>query len=92
MTKEKKIAIVDGPIIKQKRGRKSKKDLQLAAEQKLISKEENTIEIINEDNITCSIQEISENNETDEETLIREFREELDVSIILGTINNFGAT
>ena len=33
-----------------------------------------------------------ENNETDEETLIREFREELDVSIILGTINNFGAT
>ena len=51
MTKEKKIAIVDEPVIKQKRGRKSKNDLQLAAEQKLISKEENTIEIINEDNI-----------------------------------------
>ena len=33
-----------------------------------------------------------ENNEIDEETLIRELREELNVSIILGTINNFGAT
>ena len=66
MTKEKKIAIVDEPVIKQKRGRKSKKDLQLAAEQKLISKEENTIEIINEDNITCLIQEITETDETDE--------------------------
>lgn len=63
MTKEKKIAIVDEPIIKQKRGRKSKKDLQLAAEQKLISNQENTTEITNEDNITCSIQEISETNE-----------------------------
>ena len=60
MTKEKKIAIVDENIIKQKRGRKSKKDLQLAAEQKLIDKQENTSEIINEDNITCLIQEITE--------------------------------
>jgi hypothetical protein len=66
MTKEKKIAIVDEPIIKQKRGRKSKKDLQLAAEQKLISKQESTTEITNEDNITCSIQEISETNEENE--------------------------
>jgi len=33
-----------------------------------------------------------ENNETDEETLIRELREELDVSIISGTINYFGAS
>jgi len=66
MTKEKKIVIVDETIIKQKRGRKSKKDLQLAAEQKLNFKQENTIEITNEDNITCSIQEISETNEDNE--------------------------
>jgi hypothetical protein len=65
MTKEKKIAIVDEPIIKQKRGRKSKKDLQLAAEQKMIPKEENLTEK-NEDNITCSIQEILETNEENE--------------------------
>ena len=31
-----------------------------------------------------------ENNETDEETLIREIREELNVSIISATINYFG--
>lgn len=31
-----------------------------------------------------------ENNETDDETLIREIREELNVSIILATINYFG--
>jgi 8-oxo-dGTP pyrophosphatase MutT (NUDIX family) len=31
-----------------------------------------------------------ENNETDEETLIREIKEELNVSIISGTINYFG--
>jgi hypothetical protein len=65
MTKENKIAIVDEPIIKQKRGRKSKKDLQLAAEQKMIPKEENLTEK-NEDNITCSIQEILETNEENE--------------------------
>ena len=75
MTKEKKIAIVDEPIIKQKRGRKSKKDLQLAAEQKLIDKQENTSEIINEDNITCLIQEITENNEIIEDNEITENNE-----------------
>ena len=75
MTKEKKIEKtenVEEPVIKQKRGRKSKKDLQLAAEQKLICKQENTTEntneIVNEDNITCSIQEISETNEENEES------------------------
>jgi hypothetical protein len=35
MTKDKKSEILDEPIVKQKRGRKSKKDIQLANEQKL---------------------------------------------------------
>ena len=60
MTKDKKSEIVAvEPIIKQKRGRKSKKEIQLANEQKiqqeLLSK--------TEDNITCLIQEISDTNE-----------------------------
>jgi len=77
MTKEKKTEIVVEPIIKQKRGRKSKKDLQLAIDKKLneeesINKLENNNELLNDndnknnnntDNITCSIQEISETNE-----------------------------
>ena len=70
MTKEKKNEVVVEPIIKQKRGRKSKKDIQLAIDKKLseelIYKQENTIEIINKENITCSIQEtdeVVENNE-----------------------------
>jgi len=69
MTKE-KIENVFEPIIKQKRGRKSKKDIQLANEQKLnqelLSKSETNNEIQNSDNITCSIQEISETNENTE--------------------------
>jgi hypothetical protein len=68
MTKEKKTEVVVEPIIKQKRGRKSKKDIQLAIDKKLnqelISKQENTDEAINKDNITCSIQEILETDET----------------------------
>lgn len=68
MTKDKKTEVVIEPIIKQKRGRKSKKDIQLAIDKKLneelISKQEtNTNEIIIEDNITCSIQETDENIE-----------------------------
>ena len=67
MTKEKKTEVVVEPIIKQKRGRKSKKDIQLAIDKKLneelISKQESDIEVINNDNITCLIQEIQENNE-----------------------------
>ena len=70
MTKEKKNEVVVEPIIKQKRGRKSKKDIQLAIDKKLseelIYKQENTIELINKENITCSIQEtdeVVENNE-----------------------------
>jgi hypothetical protein len=72
MTKEKsekKIENVEEPIIKQKRGRKSKKDIQLANEQKLnqelLSKTETNTEILVEssDNITCLIQEITETNE-----------------------------
>ena len=73
MTKEKsekkieKIENVTEPIIKQKRGRKSKKDIQLANEQKLnqelLSNTETNIETMSlppSDNITCSIQEITE--------------------------------
>jgi len=67
MTKDKKIENVIEPIIKQKRGRKSKKDIQLANEQKLnqelISKTETNNEIPFLDNITCSIEEITETNE-----------------------------
>ena len=62
MTKDSKTENIVEPIIKQKRGRKSKKDIQLAIEQKnqeLINKTENNT-IIKEDNITCSIQEITE--------------------------------
>jgi hypothetical protein len=73
MTKEnseKKLDNVSEPIIKQKRGRKSKKDIQLANEQKLnqelLSKTESNSEIPFSDNITCSIQEITEINETTE--------------------------
>jgi len=64
-----KIENVDEPIIKQKRGRKSKKDIQLANEQKLsqelLSKSETNNEILvpSPDNITCSIEEITETNE-----------------------------
>ena len=69
---EKKSENVDEPIVKQKRGRKSKKDIQLANEQKLnqelLSKTEANTEILVEssDNITCSIQEITEINENTE--------------------------
>jgi hypothetical protein len=73
MTKDKKTEVVVEPIIKQKRGRKSKKDLQLAIDKKLNEElifnqentnQENTNELINNDNITCSIQELSETDET----------------------------
>ena len=68
MTKDKKTEVVVEPIIKQKRGRKSKKDLQLIIDKKLneelIFNQENTNELINNDNITCSIQELSETDET----------------------------
>jgi hypothetical protein len=71
---EKKIENVAEPIVKQKRGRKSKKDIQLANEQKLsqelLSKTETntennieTISVPSSDNITCLIQEITETNE-----------------------------
>jgi hypothetical protein len=69
MTKDKKTENLENttePIIKQKRGRKSKKDIQLANEQKLsqelLSKTETNTEtsIPSSDNITCSIQEITE--------------------------------
>ena len=67
MTKDKKTEVVVEPIIKQKRGRKSKKDLQLIIDKKLneelIFNQENTNELINNDNITCSIQELSETDE-----------------------------
>jgi hypothetical protein len=76
MTKDKKMEVVVEPIVKQKRGRKSKKDIQLAIDKKineeLTFKQENTTELTNKDNITCLIQEtdetneIIENNETDE--------------------------
>jgi hypothetical protein len=70
MTKDKKTEVVVEPIIKQKRGRKSKKDIQLAIDKKLneelISKQENTNELINNDNITCLIQEIQETDENNE--------------------------
>ena len=83
IVEEKKNEIVDEPIIKLKRGRKSKKEIQLAIEQKLIqeslSKDNNindeltnevNIEDNIEDNITCSIQEILEvdKNETNDDT------------------------
>jgi hypothetical protein len=73
MTKDKKTEVMVEPIIKQKRGRKSKKDLQLAIDKKLNEElifnqentnQENTSELINNDNITCSIQELSETDET----------------------------
>jgi len=64
------------PAVKQKRGRKSKKELQLAIDQKLVeglvqesqSKDTNSYE----DNITCSIQEIQEvtNDTTNDDTNI----------------------
>ena len=70
MTKDKKSENLDEPIVKQKRGRKSKKDIQLANEQKLnqelLLKTENSSEILSTDNITCSIQEITEINENTE--------------------------
>jgi hypothetical protein len=66
MTKDKKIEVIVEPIIKQKRGRKSKKDLQLAIDKKineeLILNHEKTTEVIN-NNITCSIQELVETDE-----------------------------
>ena len=50
------------PVVKQKRGRKSKKELQLAIDQKLVqeSQSQSKDTTICEDNITCSIQEIVE--------------------------------
>ena len=50
------------PVVKQKRGRKSKKELQLAIDQKLVQESQSQSKDTNicEDNITCSIQEISE--------------------------------
>jgi hypothetical protein len=70
MTKDKKIEVVVEPIVKQKRGRKSKKDIQLAIDKKLneelILKQENTTELINKDNITCLIEETHEIVEADE--------------------------
>jgi hypothetical protein len=70
MTKEKKTEVVIEPIIKQKRGRKSKKDIQLAIDKKLneelIFNQEKTTEVINKENITCSIQETDETVEANE--------------------------
>ena len=56
MSNDKKIENLVEPIIKQKRGRKSKKDIQLANEQKINQE----LLCKTEDNITCSIEEISE--------------------------------
>jgi hypothetical protein len=63
MTKDNESKNVIEPLIKQKRGRKSKKDIQLANEKKMNEELNNKTE----NNITCSIQEISENNENVEE-------------------------
>lgn len=73
MTKEKNIENIIEPVVKQKRGRKSKKDIELANEQKLnqelLNNTETIVEIIEKplDNITCSIQEIAETNETNDQ-------------------------
>lgn len=66
MNKDLKLENITEPIIKQKRGRKSKKEIQLANELKLSQ------ELLNksENNITCSIQEISEENENPNEISI----------------------
>jgi hypothetical protein len=48
------------PAVKQKRGRKSKKELQLAIDQKLVQESQSKDINIYEDNIICSIQEIVE--------------------------------
>ena len=59
------------PVVKQKRGRKSKKELQLAIDQKLVQESQSQSKDTNicEDNITCSIQEIVEptNDDTNDD-------------------------
>lgn len=65
MNKDIKLENTSEPIIKQKRGRKSKKEIQLANEQKLnqeLASKTATAESKSENNITCSIQEISGTN------------------------------
>ncbi len=62
MNKDIKLENTTEPIVKQKRGRKSKKEIQLANEQKL-NQELASKMATAENNITCSIQEISGTNE-----------------------------
>ena len=59
-------------VVKQKRGRKSKKELQLAIDQKLVQESQSKDTNICEDNITCSIQEIVEatNDDTTNDTTL----------------------
>jgi len=69
MNKDIKLENTIEPIVKQKRGRKSKKEIQLANEQKLnqeLASKTETVENKTENNITCSIQEIVENNENED--------------------------
>jgi hypothetical protein len=83
MSKEKNIENVSEPVVKQKRGRKSKKDIELANEQKinqeLLSKKESTTEITEQplDNIICSIQEITETNGSNDKNENTDITEQL---------------
>lgn len=78
MNKDIKLENTTEPVVKQKRGRKSKKEIQLANEQKInqeLASKTASIENKAENNITCLIQEITENNENDnsnEITLVNE--------------------
>lgn len=86
MNKDLKLEITTEPVIKQKRGRKSKKEIQLANEMKLnqeLSKSENNNETKSENNITCSIQELSENNENTDSNEISMVNENEDSNEIL---------
>ena len=87
MNKDIKLEDTNQVVVKQKRGRKSKKDIQLANEQKLnqelMLSKKTTTENNSENNIICSIQEISGNNENENQnSLINENENENEILLI----------